>query len=430
MTEAFLHYLWKHRLFDFMNLKTTAGEPLQIIFPGYHNTDAGPDFRQAIVRIGAMKWAGDVEIHIRSSDWYRHHHQADEKYLSVALHVVYEHDCEVERKDGEYFPTLELKDYIPLEMFTQYQHLVSSPLQLPCFSYLTDMELIHFRSLMSSMVMERMLRKQEDVLRMLGECGGDWKETLFRLLAASFGFKTNVPAFELLAKSLPLKVLAKHADSEAQTAALIFGQAGMLERAEVDDYYDSLKYEYEYLRYKYQLVPIGEHHWNLLRLRPPNFPCVRLAQFAALMHASPDLMAFFLNSSSVSSLKRVFSVNANPYWETHYHFGKSTILKHSAILGDMAINLLIINTVIPFLFAHHRFFGNENQLEQTLALLEELPFENNKRTRDYAHTPFPRQNAMDSQALLELSQYYCSPKRCLECAIGERIVRNIRSDSS
>ncbi len=427
MTEAFLHYLWKHRLFDFMNVKTTGGEPLKIISPGYHNSDAGPDFRQAVVQIGSMTWAGDVEIHIRSSDWYRHHHEIDEKYLTVALHVVYEHDCEVERSKGELFPTLELKNYIPPEMLAQYQQLLASPRQLPCMSYLSDFQMIHYQSWMSSLLMERMLRKQESVLRMVGECSGDWKEALYRLLAVSFGFKTNADAFELLAKSLPLKILSKHADSALQTAALIFGQAGMLERAEVDDYYDSLKYEYEYLRYKYQLVPVGEHHWNLLRLRPPNFPCVRLAQFAALMHASPDLMAFFLDSPSVSSLKSVFSVNANAYWETHYHFGKSTILKHSAILGDMAVNLLIINTVIPFLFAHHRFFGNENQLEQTLALLEELPFENNKRTRDYAHTPFPRQNAMDSQALLELSQYYCSPKRCLECAIGERIVRKIQA---
>lgn len=426
MTEAFLHYLWKHRLFDFMNLKTTAGEPLQIIFPGYHNTDAGPDFRQAIVQIGAMKWAGDVEIHIRSSDWYRHHHQDDEKYLSVALHVVYEHDCEVERRKGELFPTFELKNYIPEEMLAQYQRLMASPEQIPCASYLPGIEPLHLRSLLSSMVMERMLRKQEDVLRMVRECNGDWKETLYRLLAIGFGFKTNVTAFELLAKSLPLKVLAKHADSELQTAALIFGQAGMLERSEVDEYYDALKYEYDYLRCKYQLMPIGEHHWNLLRLRPPNFPCVRLAQLAALMHDSPDLSELCLECPSVETLKRELSVCANPYWENHYHFGQKTILKHSVCLGDTAASLLIINTVVPFRFAHHRFFGNENQLERTLALLEELSFENNKRTREFVHSPFPQQNAMDSQALLELSQYYCSPKRCLECAVGEKIVRNIR----
>lgn len=427
MKESFLHYLWKHRLFDFMNLKTTADEPLQIIFPGYHNTDAGPDFRQAIVQIGAMKWAGDVEIHIRSSDWYRHHHQNDEKYLSVALHVVYEHDCEVERRKGELFPTLELKNYIPEEMLAQYQRLMASPEQIPCASYLPGIEPLHLRSLLSSMVMERMLRKQEDVLRMVRECDGDWKETLYRLLAIGFGFKTNVTAFELLAKSLPLKVLAKHADSELQTAALIFGQAGMLERGDVDDYHDALKYEYDYLRCKYQLMPIGEHHWNLLRLRPPNFPCVRLAQLAALMHDSPDLSELCLECPSVETLKRELSVCANPYWENHYHFGQKTILKHSVCLGDTAASLLIINTVVPFRFAHHRFFGNENQLERTLVLLEELSFENNKRTREFVHTPFPQQNAMDSQAQLELSQYYCSPKRCLECAVGEKIVWKIQA---
>ena len=410
-----------------MNVRTTLGEPLHIIFPGYHNTDAGPDFRQAIVQIGAMKWAGDVEIHIRSSDWYRHHHQDDEKYLSVALHVVYEHDCEVERRKGELFPTLELKNYIPEEMLAQYQRLMASSEQLPCSSYLPDMESLHFRSLLSSLVVERMLRKQEEVLRMVGECNGDWKETLYRLLAIGFGFKTNVTAFELLSKSLPLKVLTKHADSELQTAALVFGQAGMLERSDVDDYHDALKYEYDYLRCKYQLMPIGEHHWKLLRLRPPNFPCVRLAQLAALVHLSPDLAELCLENPSVKVLKKTLSVSANPYWESHYHFGQKTILKHSMNLGETAASLLIINTVVPFRFAHHRFFGNEHQLEETMGLLEQLDFERNKLTRMYASTPFPQQNAMDSQALLELWQQYCVPKRCLDCAIGERIVRNIRS---
>lgn len=429
MTEAFLHYLWKHRLFDFMNLKTTAGEPLQIIFPGYHNTDAGPDFRQAIVQIGAMKWAGDVEIHIRSSDWYRHHHQDDEKYLSVALHVVYEHDCEVERRKGELFPTFELKNYIPEEMLAQYQRLMASPEQIPCASYLPGIEPLHLRSLLSSMVMERMLRKQESVLRMVGECSGDWKEALYRLLAVSFGFKTNADAFELLAKSLPLKILAKHADSALQTAALIFGQSGILyaASAEKDDYYRALKGEYDYLCYKYRLVPISVRHWNLLRLRPSNFPCVRLAQFAALMFKIPDLSDLLVENLPVERLKTKLSVQADPYWENHYHFGKETILPHSVALGDAAVSLLVVNTVVPYLFARYRFFGNEDQMEGALAMLEELPFENNKRTRDYAHTPFPRQNAMDSQALLELSQYYCSPKRCLECAIGERIVRKIQA---
>jgi len=322
---------------------------------------------------------------------------------------------------------LELKNYIPAGMLAQYQRLMASPDELPCVSYLPGMEPLHLRSVLSSMVMERLLRKQEDVLRMVRACEGDWKETLYRLLAIGFGFKTNVTAFELLAKSLPLKVLAKHTDSELQTAALIFGQAGMLERSDVDEYHDALKYEYDYLRCKYQLMPIGEHHWNLLRLRPPNFPCVRLAQLAALIHESPDLVEVCLESPSVEALKRELSVCANPYWENHYHFGQKTILKHSVCMGETAASLLIINTVVPFRFAHYRFFGNEHQMEETIGLLEKLDFERNRLTRVYANTPFPQQNAMDSQALLELSQYYCSPKRCLECAIGEKIVWKIQA---
>lgn len=426
MTESFLHYLWEHRLFDFMNVRTTGGEPLRILFPGYHNTDAGPDFRQAVVRIGPMKWAGDVEIHIRSSDWYRHHHQDDEKYLSVALHVVYEHDCEVERREGELFPTLELKEYIPKDMFAQYQRLVASPQQFPCASYFADMPDILFQSVVSSMLMERMLRKHEAVLRMAGECDGDWQEAFYRLLAMGFGFKTNAVAFELMAKSLPLKVLKRHISSELQVAALIFGQAGLLDVPADDDYTRALKDEYAYLRYKYQLTPIGEYHWNQLRLRPPNFPCLRLAQFSTLLFQNPDMSPMLDDTFTVDTLKKFFSVSAGPYWETHYHLGKKTILKHSVILGDTAASLLIVNTVVPYLFARCRFFGKDDQMERVLAVLEELPFESNKWTRQFAHTPFPRRSASDSQALLELLQNYCSPRRCLDCPVGERIVRSIR----
>lgn len=229
MTEAFLHYLWQNRLFDFLNVQTTDGEPLQIVFPGYHNMDAGPDFKQAVIQIGSMKWAGDVEIHIRSSDWFRHKHQQDEKYKSVALHVVYEHDMEVERSSGEFFPTLQLKSYIPKDMYERYLQLVDSLDLLSCRGNLDSLEGICFQSQISSMAMERLLRKQEDVMNMLSQCHYDWRETLFRQIALGFGFKTNAMAFELLARSLPYKIIVKHSDSALQVNALIFGQAGMLE---------------------------------------------------------------------------------------------------------------------------------------------------------------------------------------------------------
>ncbi|MCQ2284736.1 MAG: DUF2851 family protein [Bacteroidales bacterium] len=317
MKEDFLHYLWKHRLFRFLEVKTTHGELLKIISPGYHNQDAGPDFKQAVIQIGNMKWAGDVEIHLKSSDWYRHQHHLDEKYRSVILHVVYEHDGEVERQKGEYFPTLEMKSYVPAGMYERYCELMRTPETICCENYLPKMDALHLNATLSTMVMERLLRKQQRILEMVAQCQNDWNEALYRQLAIAFGFKTNAVAFELLAHSLPYKILQKHADALPQVNALIFGQAGLLNEEPLDDYQRQLKYEYDYLRYKYQLAPIELYHWNLLRLRPSNFPCVRLSQFAAILHKIPNMMSLLLEDVSAESLRQFFSVEADAYW--HYH---------------------------------------------------------------------------------------------------------------
>lgn len=424
MKESFICYLWNHHLFDYLEVKTTKGEPLKVLSPGFYNSDAGPDFKQALVQIGEVKWAGDVEIHIRSSDWFRHKHHLDEKYKSVALHVVYEHDVDIERMPNEFFPTLEVKSLVLAGMYDRYQRLVGSLELLPCQPCLSKIDPIYFHDQISTMIMERMLRKQDLIFHQLEQCQYDWHETLYRLLAISFGFKTNATAFELLARSLPYKIIKRHADSLLQINALVFGQAGMLERSYVDTYYNSLKYEYDYLRYKYQIDPIGGHHWNWLRLRPSNFPCVRLGQFSALLYKSSDLLAFLLQHNSVDSIRDFFLVEADDYWRKHYQFGKETMLTHSVLLGKDAINLLLINTVIPILFAYYRFSGNDQRLEFTIQMLEQLPFEVNKRTRIYENTPFPKRSALDSQALMELLENYCKEKSCLECGIGERIVRS------
>lgn len=423
ISEAFLHYLWKYQLFDSNDIRTSDGESVKVLFPGYHNMDAGPDFRQAIVQIGGMKWVGDVEIHIRSSDWFRHQHQYDAKYRSVTLHVVCFHDVEVERAKGELFPTLVLKDRIPKEMLLRYQQLVDSEEVVPCRGDLDLLGDLTMQNLVSSLSMERLLRKQEWVLGIVKKCDGDWKEAAYRNLAVGFGFKTNAAAFELLAESLPYKLLTRHADSSLQVEALVFGQAGMLKFPSLDDYFDQLKYEYDYLRYKYQLVPIGDHHWNRLRMRPQNFPCLRLAQFARVLCTVPDLMNEQLQYPDVEYWKMRLVVTPHPYWETHYHFGCDTILKHSVSLGESAVNLLILNTIVPYLFAFHKFSGAEDLLERDVALLESLPFEDNKVTRMFRNTQFPQQNAQDSQALLELYGQYCRERRCLECAVGDCIVR-------
>lgn len=421
MTESFLHYVWQHHQYDVIGLQTTNGEQLKVIFPGYHNHDAGPDFKQAILQIDNLKWAGDVEIHIHSSDWYKHKHQEDEKYLSVALHVVYVKDCEVFRNGVEAIPTLELKDRISDEIFHRYHSLVNSMELIPCQYYLQNINSLCFTSLSSSMAMERLLQKQTLIMETVHQCHEDWNEAIYRQLAISFGFHTNAVPFELLSRSLSYKVLSKHSDSCLQIAALVFGQAGMLRAPAMDEYYNQLKYEYDFLQYKYDLVPISDHHWNLLRLRPQNFPCLRLAQFCEVIFRIPNLFQEFVRDQSADYWYSMLSVSPNAYWQTHYHFGQKTD-KHPVTLGQTAITLLLINTIMPFLFAYNHFSGNEYLQERAFALLEQLPFENNKITRIYRHTPFLQNNSLDSQALIHLERNYCETRLCLECPIGGKII--------
>ncbi|MCR4964925.1 MAG: DUF2851 family protein [Bacteroidales bacterium] len=421
MKEAFLHYVWQYQLFDTEELYTTAGERLTIISPGRLNRDAGPDFKGAVVRIGNLTWAGDVEIHIRSSDWYRHKHQQDEKYMMVALHVVYEHDREVERMPGELFPTLSLEGRIFNGLYDQYLLLTGGLELQPCSSFLDNISPMVIRGQLDTMLLERMLRKQNAIRETVTHCHGDWQEALYRHLAIGFGLKTNADAFELTAKSLPYKVVKRHAESALQVQSLVFGQAGMLGVAEGDDYYLRLKSEYDYLRYKYQLTPIEMHHWNLLRLRPQNFPCVRLSQFAEVLHSIPDLWGELTRNSSMDYWWKRFSVSADDYWSFHYHFNKKTE-PHATAVGEMTISLLFINVMVPILFAYHKFRGEDELLEETLNMLEAIPFEQNRITRGLAD--FPHQHAADSQALLELYNNYCKPRRCLECAIGDCIVKS------
>lgn len=422
MTEDFLHHLWKQKAFNGISLFTTTGEPLTIIFPGYHNHDAGPDFKQAIIQIGDIKWAGDVEIHIHSSDWYRHKHQSDEKYKSVALHVVYQHDCDIERQPGELYPTLELEPHISKELYRKYQELLHAQDVIACRDYLPDIHPLHLHAWLSTLAVERLLNKQESLVQMRSECQYDWNEVLYRQLAISFGFKTNANAFELLAKSLPYKIILKHIDSQLQVNALIFGQAGLLQQDCKDDYHQKLKYEFDYLRYKYKLTPIGEHHWNLLRLRPQNFPCVRLSQFAAILFHTPDLFHAFISHPQLKFLCNSLSVSADDYWETHYHFGAET-KRHGVLLGKEAIHSLLINTVIPVLFSYRKFSGEEDKLESTINLLEQLPFEDNRITRYFQGTPITQKTALQSQALIEMFKHYCKERNCLDCAIGEKILQ-------
>ena len=419
--EDLLHYVWRNRLFAPTALTTTDGRPLKIIFPGMAHQDAGPDFKQAVIKIGDLTWAGDVEIHVNSSDWHRHKHSADPKYQSVILHVVYRHDAEIERMPGEEYATLELRRYIPESMLEKYKSLTLSTAGLPCQQQLKNIEPVYINSFFMRLTTERLLRKQEGIMGIHESCRHDWNETAYRIIARSYGFSTNATGFELLAQSLPFRILYQHHDSRTQLYALLFGQAGMLEREPCDDYYRSLQDEYTYLKYKYKLTPIPEKCWLFLRMRPNNFPTIRLAQLAELIFHHPNLFADLTRFENKEQCYRVFGNEPHEYWQKHYLFGKES-KKHCVTPGASTIDLLLINNVVPILFAYGNFCGDATLQEKALDILEQLHFEQNHITRKYQEAGFPCQNASHSQAFLELQKYYCTPKKCLQCQIGVKII--------
>ena len=422
MKEDFLHYVWQHRHYDFLNLKTTDERKVNVVFPGYHNHDAGPDFLQAVVVIEDMRWVGSVEIHCRSSDWLRHNHQRDDKYKSVILHVVYEHDTEISIGDGEYVPTLELKGKIPQEMFTRYENLMNVPDMLLCRHSLPAVDSIIIQNQLSESLTERLQHRQCDFDTILKSCRHDWNELIYRVMAIGFGCKKNGVAFELLSQSLPYRIVRTHLSSRLQVYALVFGQSGMLDVCDMDDYTDKLRYEYDYLRYKYRLSPIGVHQWNWLRLRPQNFPSVRLAQFSQMLFEMGNALSDSVLKTGMRTLQSRLSVTPDEYWETHYQLGKPSP-RHVAGMGISIVNSLVINVVVPIRFAFAKFSGDDDMQENVLSMLENIDYEDNVTTRIFSDCLFPQKSAYDSQAQLELFASHCSRKRCLECSIGEKIVR-------
>jgi len=425
ISEKLLHCIWKNQWFTKESLKTVHKQTVSIINQGFPHQDAGPDFKQAIIKIDDITWAGNIEIHVRSSDWYKHEHQHDAKYNSVILHVVYEHDCEVFTTQNIPLPTLELQKLLSPQLLLRYNQLMEAPLPHPCEAYINVLEPLSIKSFLTRLSFDRLTRKQTHILDILRTFSSDWEQTLFFILCQSFGFKTNAPAFELLGKALPYKILKKHADSHLQVAALIFGQAGMLEEELEDPYYQSLQNEFLYLRAKYRLVPIEVKCWNLLRLRPHNFPCIRLAQLGEVIFYHHDLFAKVTTPNKLSSLHNIFVNKPNDYWKTHYYFGKVSREKEK-IMGESSFHLLLINALVPFLYAYGTFMGNEKHQEYSIQLLETLPFEENHITKKYQQLGFCAQHAGHSQGVLELHHEYCEKKRCMECVVGQTVVSEHR----
>ncbi len=422
MTEEFLHYIWKFKLFD-INSGVVSGDSLQVINPGTHNFDSGPDFLNARVKIGNTVWAGNVEIHIRSSDWFIHGHQDDEAYDNIILHVVFVDDKPVKRKSGETVPTFELTGKFDEALYDRYQYFLSNRNWIPCEKLIQRAGRLVINSLLDRLLVERLEDKSGSIIARLGINGNNWEQTFYEFLAANFGFKVNGTPFEMTAKSLPLSYLGKHKNNRFQIEAMLFGQAGLLEDERGDDYYLKLRQEYLFLQRKFGLIPIDKNLWRFMRLRPSNFPTIRLSQFAHLIHRSSHLFSKLLEIEKFPDLIPLFDVSVSDYWQTHYTFGKVSA-KRTKKLGKTAIHLIMINTVVPFLFVYGRLKNDQKYIDRALIFLDQLPGELNAIVRKWEKLGMSTRTAYNTQALLQLKNVYCNRKRCLQCGIGNELLKN------
>ncbi|PRY55477.1 uncharacterized protein DUF2851 [Arcticibacter pallidicorallinus] len=424
MNEDLINFIWRFRLFRQKTLLTSRNEPIEIISPGFYNSHAGPDFTDVKVRIGSTTWIGSAEIHIRASDWERHGHSGDKAYNNVILHVVYENDLRMLRADGTEPSVFVIKPYIPENIQEHYLQLIRNMNWIPCEKQLSRVDPIYVEDCLQRMLIERMEEKSEQVAELLNRNQGDWSETFYILLCRTFGFKLNVLPFELLARSLPMRILERHRDSLFQLEALLFGQAGFLEEPASDEYILSLQEEYRYLRHKYSLTPIESYLWKYLRLRPQNFPAVRLAQFASLIHRSPHLFSRILETREPVALRKLFEgISMSSYWQNHNKPGKESA-KIAAGLGRESVNNILINTVSVALYSYGKYTDNSHFFSRSICLLESIPAETNRIVLKYREIGVKSMSADSSQALLQLKKKYCDQKKCVNCAVGARIINS------
>lgn len=423
MNESFLQYVWQLQYFHKSDLLTTTGEKLNILNPGMLNGDAGPDFTQARIQIDSIEWNGSVEVHIQSSGWMEHKHQDDPAYENVVLHVVWQETKPVYRQDGTRLPTLELKDRVEPGLLKSYQKLVNTAAAIPCARYFGNVDPIVKHAMIDRTLMKRLEAKAARILVRLNENQGDWEQTTYQILAVNMGFKINQEPFDRLTRALPYKVVQKHSESLLNLEALLFGQAGFLVTKSKDPYVTELFTQYQFLSRKYDLDPnrLDGSQWKFLRLRPANFPTLRIAQFAALLQKSRSLFSTILDASDYTRLTTLFQIQASGYWKTHYRFGKPS--KGVPAFGKSSMENILINTVAPLWVAYGQQHDDSKLIERAVTLLQSVPTEENKITRLWKDLGYTSKNAGDSQGQLELYTSFCKNRECLNCQIGNSILK-------
>lgn len=420
MNEDFLYYLWKYHLSG-KTLTGTGNEKIYIQHPGQQNYDSGPDFFNGNIRIDDTLWAGNIEIHTKSSDWFHHGHQNDANYDNVILHVVYEDDRPVFRKSGKPIPTLVLKGKFNEKLLEKYQGFLLSKQWIPCQDDILKAGYFEILNWLHRLAIERLEQKAKEIEQMLKESKNDFREIFYRKLLRSYGFKTNSEAFEQLALSLPFSILAKHKYHLAQLEALLFGQAGMLNRNFSDEYPKQLQIEYQFLSQKYELKAIRPEAWKFMRMHPQNFPTIRIAQFAHLFYRSTALLQKILEAEKLNDVTNLLQTQASGYWLTHYRFDKPANSKPRK-MGKPSIYLILINTIIPFVFVYGKRTNQPSLCEKAMDWLTSLPAEKNYITRNFNLLGIKPENALQSQALIQLKTFYCKNKQCLHCAIGHHLL--------
>jgi hypothetical protein len=424
MKEEFLHYLWKYSLYNADSLIDNDGNKITVINPGEYNRDSGPDFFNARVCIGKTEWAGNVEIHIKASHFDNHGHNSDHAFDNVILHVVADKDRKVSNEMGEELLTVEI-GYDPV-YYEKYLDLINAPAVIACQNDIKELDGFYVQHWLHALLIERLQSKCEAAMKIFSETRNDWEETFYRILTRYFGFRVNTEPFEMLARALPFRIIRKHADDRFQVEALLFGTAGMLEEglfkeAVRDKYYRDLTREYKILSSKYSIRPIHGWMWKFSKLRPVNFPTIRISQLAAMLSLTGGLFSKTLEAADIKQLGSVFETRASSYWDDHYVFGKKSITM-SKNAGSQAASIFLINAVIPMIFAYGKFTGSREICERAISFFEDVPPETNSVIRDWKSAGVGAGSAFFTQALLQLTNEYCKKRKCLDCRIGSKLI--------
>ena len=421
MQEDFLHYLWKLKKFETLNLQTTKGEQVDIQNVGTHNYHTGPDFFNAQLIIAGQLWAGNVEIHIKSSDWYVHNHEVDPNYDNVILHVVWEHDTPVFRKDNSEIPTIQLKNYVSQVALNNYAKLFNSKLTwINCENTIANVNPFIVTNWLERLFFERLESKAKAIEAILKASNNNWEAVLFKLLAKNFGLKVNGDAFFSLANSFDFSVVRKQQSNLQSLEALFFGQANMLEDDIQEAYYIALQKDYAFLKQKFKIDNTSVSPFQFFRLRPPNFPTIRLSQLANVYHLHQNVFSKVIASDSVADIYKLFSVSTSPFWESHYTFDKVSSARKKHITKSF-VDLLLINTIIPLKFCYAKQQGKSIE-EEIVNLMQQLKPEKNGIVDKFASLKVVSESALESQAIIQLKNLYCDKNRCLKCAIGNTIL--------